>query len=167
MHFATMVSKIKEGGMRFKNLFLLLVLIMACLTASICNTSTENPNEPDSNNPPNFIADACGGCPAQENIGNVTGIRFYCYVKNIGGAGKIIITIIAGTSGADNATQKFDVTAGTSYIFKVAVDVTRAASTDRCIIKIKFPGTAGYTDNRVITGYHHSGAPYDLQLVVK
>jgi hypothetical protein len=149
--------------MKFIRLFLLLVLLMTCLIASTCANSNDDPNDPDPNNPPNFVADACAGCPAQENIGNVTGITFFSYVKNIGGAGKISMTIGVG---GDNATQQFNVTAGTSYVFKASVNVEKSATTT-FTYSAKFPGTANYTDAHTVNGYHHVGAPYNLQMTSK
>lgn len=149
--------------MKFIRLFLLLVLLMTCLIASTCVNSNDDPNDPDPNNPPNFVADACAGCPAQENIGSVTGITFFSYVKNIGGAGKISMTIGAGS---ENATQQFDVTAGTSYIFKASVNVEKLSSAS-FTYSAKFPGKPGYTDTHNVTGYHHTGAPFNLQMTPK
>ena len=149
--------------MKFIRLFLLLVLLMTCLIASTCVNSNDDPNDPDPNNPPNFVADACAGCPTQENIGSVTGITFFSYVKNIGGAGKISMTI--GTTG-NTTTQQFDVTTGTSYVFQASVHVEKL-TTATFVYSAKFPGTSGYTDTRTVTGYHHTGAPFDLRMTPK
>ncbi|TFG80191.1 MAG: hypothetical protein E4H23_03345 [Chrysiogenales bacterium] len=136
-----------------------IVLVMVCLTSFSCVTSSETDDNNDSN-PPNFVKDACSGCTSEENIGNVTGIRFFSYVKNNGGSGKISMTIGAGDK---SATKQFDVTAGTRYVFHASVPVEKS-STATFTYSAKFPGSPGYTDTHTISGYHHMGAPFDLQM---
>jgi hypothetical protein len=153
-------AKSRRRQMKFIRLSLLLALLMTCLIASTCVNSGDDPDDPDPANLPNFVKDACAGCPDQVNIGNVTGITFFSYVKNIGGAGKISMTI--GTTG-NTTTQQFDVTAGTSYIFQASVHVEKL-TTATFTYSAKFPGTAGYTDTRTVTGYHHTGAPFNLRM---
>jgi hypothetical protein len=145
--------------MKFKHLFLALVLLMTSLIAISCVSSGEN-GDPDETNPPNFVNDPCSGCPLQENIGNVTGIRFFSYVKNTGGDGVISMTI-----GAENnsATKQFNVKARTKYVFQASVPV-EASSTTTFTYLAKFPGAPGYTDTHSVTGFHVTGAPYDLQM---
>lgn len=145
--------------MKFKLLFLLLVLLMASLITISCVSSGET-GDNDETKSPNFVSDPCGGCPVQEYIGSVTGIRFFSYVKNIGGSGKISMTIGNGTN---TATQEFNVTAGTSYTFQASVPVETSASSSFTYSAL-FPGTTGYTDSRTINGFYVTGAPYDLQL---
>jgi hypothetical protein len=146
--------------MKFKHLLLLMVLLMAGLIAISCVTTSGENGGNDETNLPNFANDPCGGCPVQENIGSVTGIRFFSYVKNIGGSGKISMTIGSGTN---TATQQFDVTAGTSYAFQASVPVEASAQSSFTYSAL-FPGTAGYTDSRTINGYRVNGAPFNLQM---
>jgi hypothetical protein len=146
--------------MKFIRLFLLVVLLMACLIASKCANSNDDPNDPDPSNPPNFVQDTCSGCPVEENIGNVTGFIFYSYVKNNGGAGKISMTIDPGNG---STTMQFDVTAGTRYRFQATIPVVKSTTTT-FTYSAKFPGSPGYTDTRTKTGYHVTGAPTNLRL---
>ncbi|MBU4404089.1 MAG: hypothetical protein L6428_12585 [Candidatus Aminicenantes bacterium] len=136
-----------------------IVLVMVCLASFSCVTSSETDDNNDSN-PPNFVSDPCAGCKAEENIGNVTGIRFFSYVKNTGGSGKISMTIGAGDK---NASKEFNVTAGTSYVFQASVPVEKS-STTTFTYQAKFPGSSGYTDTHAVSGYHVTGAPFDLQM---
>jgi hypothetical protein len=80
-------------------------------------------------------------------------------VKNIGGSGKISMTISSGES----ATGQYDVTAGTRYVFQATVPCVKQSNTT-FYYSAKFPGTPGYTDNRSEPGYHHTGAPNHMQL---
>ncbi|MCX6556525.1 MAG: hypothetical protein NTW95_03690 [Candidatus Aminicenantes bacterium] len=143
--------------MKLKHLFWASVLLMAGLIAISCATSGGDDGDGDGTNPPNFVADSCGGCPAEEYIG-VTAIRFFSYVKNDGGDGTISMTI--GTS-SGSATQQFTVTAGTKYTFQSTVPVEVSASTT-FTYQAQFAG--GYTDSHTISGYHVTGAPYNLQM---
>lgn len=136
-----------------------IVLVMVCLASFSCVTSGEADDNDDSN-PPNFIKDTCSGCTSEENIGNVTGIRFFSYVKNTGGSGKISMTIGAGDK---SASKEFNVTAGTSYVFQASVPVEKSSTTS-FTYQAKFPGSSGYTDTHAISGYHVTGAPFDLQM---
>jgi|GEM_PF-3461767 len=136
-----------------------IVLVMVCLASFSCVTSGEADNNDDSN-PPNFIKDTCSGCPSEENIGNVTGIRFFSYVKNTGGSGKISMSIGAGDK---SASKEFNVTAGTSYVFQASVPVEKSSTTS-FTYQAKFPGSSGYTDTHAVSGYHVTGAPFDLQM---
>jgi hypothetical protein len=148
--------------MKSMRICLVLVLAIALLQASSCFKKGENGDGDDSEKP-NFIQDTCSGCPNQENIpasGSVTGMRFYSYVKNIGGSGKIGMSIGAGNG---NASKEFDVTAGTRYVFHCTVSVEKS-DTITFSYSAKFPGTPGYTDTRTIPGYHVTGGPSDLQL---
>jgi len=146
--------------MKCKQLFFVSVLFMASLIAISCVTSGGDGDDNDVIDPPSFTSDTCGGCPVQENIGSVTGIRFFSYVKNIGGSGKISMTIGSGTN---TATQQFDVTAGTSYAFQASVPV-EASATSSFTYQALFPGPTGYTDSRAINGFRVTGAPFNLQM---
>jgi hypothetical protein len=149
--------------MKSKHLGMALLLSLACLVSLSCVTSGETDGNNNDQKTPSFIKDTCTGCPPQENIGSVTGIRFYSYVKNTGGSGKISMTI---ASGNNSATKQFDVTAGTRYVFRASVPVEKS-STTTFTYSAKFPGSPGYTDTRSVTGYHVTGAPFDLQLNAK
>jgi len=148
--------------MKSIHIWLVMVLAVALLVAGSCVKSGENDNGDDSDNP-NFIQEACSGCLKDEQIisaGKVTGYRFYSYVKNIGGAGKIGMTIGVGSS---SASKEFTVAAGTSYTFRATVAV-QAKGSASFTYQAKFPGTAGYTDTHPISGYDFTGGPSDLQL---
>jgi hypothetical protein len=149
--------------MKYKHLFLAFILLMAGLIAISCVVKSDNNGDNNEKNLPNFVSDPCAGCKAQENIGSVTGIRFFSYVKNSGGDGTISMTIGAGNN---NATQQFNVKAGTSYIFQASVPV-EASSTTSFTYLAQFPGTPGFTDSHAVSGYHVTGAPFDLQMNVK
>jgi hypothetical protein len=153
-------QKMEEDAMKFKHLFFVLVLLMVGLITLSCVTSGGDGGDGNVTDPPNFTSDTCGGCPVQENIGSVTGIRFFSYVKNIGGGGKISMTIGSGTN---TATQQFDVTAGTSYTFQASVPVEASATSSFTYLAL-FPGLTGYIDSRAINGYHVTGAPFNLQM---
>ena len=88
------------------------------------------------------------------------GFRFISYVKNIGGSGKIGMSI-SSTKGA--AAKEFTVTANTSYVFSADVPA-EAKSSASFTYSAKFPGSAGYTDSRTKNGYDCTGAPSNLQL---
>ena len=117
----------------------------------------------DENNPPNFVHDPCGGCPAEEYIGSVTGIRFFSYVKNIGGDGDITMNIASSTG---STSKKFSVKAGTSYVFQASVPVAASASTS-FTYQAQFSGTPGYTDTHAISGFRTTGSPFDMQMNMK
>jgi hypothetical protein len=146
--------------MKFKRLFFTLVLLMAGLIAISCVSTSGDNGDGDETNPPNFVSDPCGGCKTQENIGSVTGIRFFSYVKNDGGDGTISMTIGAGNN---STTQQFNVKAGTSYVFQASVPV-EASSTTSFTYVAQFPGTPGYADSHDVSGFHVTGAPFDLQM---
>jgi hypothetical protein len=145
--------------MKSKRLFLAAMLIVASLVAVSCKIGGGN-GDNDETDPPNIVGDPCGGCKTEENIGNVTGIRFFSYVKNIGGDGDITMTI-ASSSGS--TSQKFNLKAATSYVFQASVPVEASASSS-FTYQAQFPGTPGYTDTHAISGYRTTGSPYDLQM---
>jgi len=145
--------------MKSKYLFFVLIVLIASLIAVSCKTSGDV-DDPDDSKLPNFAVDSCPGCPTQENIGSVTGLRFFSYVKNNGGDGKISMTIGAGTN---TTTKEFSVKAGIRYVFQASVPVEKSSTTTFTYLA-KFPGTPGYTDSHTVTGYHVTGAPFDLQL---
>lgn len=154
--------------MKFKRLGMGLVLAMAlaCLASFSCVTNSDGNDGNDDSKTPNFVKDSGSGGPAFEEIkagGIVTGIRFFSYVKNSGGDGKIGMTI--GAAG-QSATKEFSVKAGTSYIFRASVPA-KAASTKSFAYSAKFPGTPGYTDSQTMNGFDCMGAPFDLQLNAK
>jgi hypothetical protein len=152
--------------MKHKTLAFVLLLVLACLASPSCVTSSGDGDNNDGGNKPDFVQDTCSGCAKEEYLpssSNATSIIFYSYVKNNGGAGKISMTI--GAEG-NTATAQFDVTAGTSYVFQATVPVEKS-STSSFTYSAKFPGSPGYTDTHSISGYHHTGAPSDLQLKVK
>jgi hypothetical protein len=145
--------------MKSKNLFLVTLLLMASLITISCKIGGGNGGD-DESNPPNVASDPCGGCKTEENIGNVTGIRFFSYVKNIGGDGDITMTI---ASNSGSTSQKFNLKAGTSYVFQASVPVEASAS-NSFTYQAQFPGTPGYTDTHAISGYRTTGSPFDLQM---
>jgi len=150
--------------MKSKHLWLVLVLAIAFLGASTCFKKSDNGT--DDADDPNFVQETCSGCVTDEQIksgSTVTGYRFYSYVKNSGGTGKIGMTISAGSG---SASKEFAVIAGTSYVFTATVTV-QAKSSASFTYMAKFPGTAGYTDTHSVSGYTCTGAPYDLQLNAK
>ncbi|MCX6554594.1 MAG: hypothetical protein NTZ12_06195 [Candidatus Aminicenantes bacterium] len=148
--------------MKFKHLFLALVLLMAGLIAISCVSSSGDDGDGDGTNPPNFVGDACGGCPAEQYIGS-TGIIFFSYVKNNGGDGTVSMTI---GSGSNTTTQQFNVSAGTKYSFQASVPVEVSASTSFTYLA-QFPGTPGFTDSHAISGYHVTGAPSGMQFTAR
>jgi hypothetical protein len=128
-------------------------------------TSGEN-DDNDESDKPNFVNDPCPGCKAEEYIyqgATVSGIRFFSYVKNNGGDGIVSMTIGAGDN---NTTMQFTVKAGTRYVFQASVPVA-AAGTSTFTYLARFPGTPGFTDTHLITGFNYTGAPYDLQMNLK
>ena len=127
-----------------------IVLVMVCLASFSCVTSGEADEDNNETKTPNFIKDTCSGCTSEENIGNVTGIRFFSYVKNTGGSGKIGMTIGAGDK---SATREFNVTAGTSYVFQASVPVEKSSSSS-FTYQAKFPGSTriyGYSYGKRIS----------------
>src|SRR5512136_334412 len=112
--------------MRQKNLIWVLGLALACLLNVSCKTSDET--DGDGTKSPNFVADACSGCPAEQLLsegGVVTAIRFFSYVKNTGGSGKINMSI---ANSLGSASKEFAVAAGISYTFQSTVPVAASGS---------------------------------------
>jgi hypothetical protein len=144
--------------MKRRTLVPVLALVLACLALPSCVTGG-NGNGDDNNEPkPNFVKDTCSGCPAENALAN--GFRFISYVKNIGGAGKIGMSI---ASSKGSASKEFTVTANTSYTFSADVPAQAKASAE-FTYSAKFPGDAGYTDTRTKKGYDCTGAPANLQM---
>ena len=132
-----------------------IVLVMVCLASFSCITSGEADEDNNETKTPNFVKDTVTGSETlyTPSNSNATSITYYSYVKNIGGSGKISMTI--GAEG-NTATAQFDVTAGTSYVFQATVPVVKQSNTT-FTYSAKFPGTPGYTDTRTEPGYHHTG----------
>jgi len=151
--------------MKFKRLGMVLVLVVAivCLASFSCVKGGGEGDDDDSKTP-NFVQETAWDLTVQytPSNSNATSITYYSYVKNIGGSGKISMTISSG----DSATKEFNVTAGTRYVFQATVPVVKS-STTTFYYSAKFPGTPGYTDNRTEEGYHHTGAPSNMQLTPK
>jgi hypothetical protein len=143
--------------MKSMRIWLVMVLAVAILGASTCSKNNDN-GDGDDADLPNFVQEACPGC-AQESV-LTSGFRFFSYVKNIGGSGKIGMSI-SSTKGT--AAQEFTVTANTSYVFSADVPA-QAKSSASFTYMAKFPGSAGYTDSRTKNGYDCTGAPANLQL---
>ena len=143
--------------MKSMRIWLVMVLAVAILGASTCSKNNENGNGDDADLP-NFVQETCSGC-AQESV-LTNGFRFFSYVKNIGGSGKIGMSI-SSTKGS--ASKEFTVTANTSYVFSADVPA-QAKSSASFTYMAKFPGKAGYTDSRTKNGYDCTGAPANLQL---
>jgi len=149
--------------MKSKRLWPALLLTISLLGVVSCVTGGDDGNGDDDAVVPNFVQETCSGCIKDEAItsgGTISGYRFYSYVKNSGGSGKINMTIGAGSS---TASKEFTVTAGTSYVFHCWVSV-QANATASFTYQARFPGTAGYTDSHTINGYNCSGGPFDMQL---
>lgn len=143
--------------MKSMRIWLVMVLAVAILGASTCSKNNDDGNGDDADLP-NFVQEACSGC-TQENV-LTNGFRFISYVKNIGGSGKIGMSI-SSTKG--NAAKEFTVTANTSYVFSADVPAVAKSSASFTYLA-KFPGKAGYTDSRTKNGYDCTGAPANLQL---
>jgi hypothetical protein len=145
--------------MKFKHLGL--VLAMVCLASFSCVTGGGGDDNNDSKKP-DFVQDTAMSPTVQyvPSSSNATSITYYSYVKNNGGSGKISMTI--GAEGS-SATMEFNVTAGTRYVFQATVPVEKSATSSFTYLA-KFPGTPGYTDTRSEPGYHHTGAPHNMQL---
>ena len=143
--------------MKSMHIWLVMVLAIAILGASTCAKNNDNNGGNDADNP-SFIQETCPGC-TQETV-LATGFRFFSYVKNIGGTGKIGMTI---SSSKGNATKEFAVTANTSYVFSADVPA-QAKSSASFTYMVKFPGPAGYTDSRTKNGYDCTGAPTNVVL---
>jgi len=140
--------------MKSMRVWLVMVLAAAILSAGTCvKKSDDNGNDADL---PNFIHESCPGCPQETVLAN--GIRFISYVKNIGGSGKIGMTI---SNSKGSATKEFSVTANTSYVFSADVPA-QAKSSASFTYLAKFPGQAGYIDSRTKDGYDCTGAPANL-----
>lgn len=149
--------------MKRKHVWLALILAVALLGGSTCLEKSDDGGGGGGADDPNFIQEGCPGCVTDEQLssgGAVSGYRFYSYVKNIGGTGKISMTISAGSN---SATSVFDVTAGTSYVFTASVSV-EASGTSSFTYMARFPGTAGYTDSHTVNGYRVTGGPANLTL---
>jgi hypothetical protein len=150
--------------MKCKHLSLVLVLVVAiaCLASFSCVKGGGDDNNNDDSAKPNFVADTVTGSIRQCTPAdpNATSITYYSYVKNIGGKGKISMTL--GATG-NTATAQFDVTAGTRYVFQATVSCVKQSNTT-FTYSAQFPGTPGYLDTRTEPGYHHTGAPHDIQL---
>jgi hypothetical protein len=148
--------------MKWMRIWLVMVLAVTLLGASTCFKKSDNGDADDADDP-DFIQETCSGCVKDEQItsgGTVTGYRFYSYVKNIGGTGKIGMTISAGSG---TASKEFAVTANTVYVFTATVTV-QAKSSASFTYMARFPGKADYTDSHAINGYDCTGGPSDLQL---
>lgn len=143
--------------MKSLRIFLVMVLAIALLGASTCAKNDDNNGGNDAD-APNFIRESCSGCPQETVLSN--GFRFFSYVKNIGGTGKIGMTI---SSSKGSATKEFSVTANTSYVFSADVPA-QVKSSASFTYMAKFPGTAGYTDSRTKNGYDCTGAPSNMEL---
>jgi hypothetical protein len=148
--------------MKCKRLGLTVVLVvaLACLASFSCIKGGGGDGDGnDDSAKPNFVKVAEGTRSCNPADPNATNITYYSYVKNIGGKGKISMTISSGES----ATAQYDVTAGTSYIFQATVSCVKQSNTT-FTYSAKFPGTANYTDTRTEPGYHHIGAPKNMRL---
>ena len=150
--------------MKSKRLWLVLVLAVALLAPGACKNLGSPDGDGDDEDDPSFVQETCTGCMRDEQItsgGLVTGYRFYSYVKNIGGTGKIGMTIGVGSS---TASKEFNVTAGKSYTFRAMVTVQQKATASFTYMA-KFPGKAGYTDSHAISGYDFTGGPSNLEFI--
>ena len=143
--------------MKSMHIWLAMLLAVTILGGSSCDKNGGNGNGDDSDLP-NFVQENCAGCAQESVLAN--GFRFISYVKNIGGSGKIGMTI---SNSKGNATKEFSVTANTSYVFSADVPA-QAQSSASFTYMAKFPGKAGYTDSRTKNGYDCTGAPANLQL---
>jgi len=143
--------------MKSMHIWLAMVLAATILGGSSCAKNNGNGNGDDSADP-NFIQETCSGCAQESVLAN--GFRFFTYVKNIGGSGKIGMTI---SSSKGSATKEFAVTANTSYVFSADVPA-QAKSSASFTYMVKFPGKAGYTDSRTKNGYDCTGAPSNIEL---
>ncbi len=144
--------------MKTMRLFWVAVLALCVLSAFSCLGGGDDDNNGNDSEDPNFIESACAGCPLEEVLAN--GFRFFSYVKNIGGSGKIGMTI---STSKGSATKEFNVSANTSYVFSCDVPAEAKSSAGFTYIA-KFPGKAGYTDARTKAGYDCTGAPTNMQL---
>lgn len=143
--------------MKSMRIWLVMFLAIAILGASTCSKNDDN-NGGDDADLPNFVQETCSGCTQESVLAD--GFRFFSYVKNIGGSGKIGMSI-SSTKGT--AAKEFTVTANTSYVFSADVPA-QAKSSSSFTYMAKFPGKAGYTDSRTKNGYDCTGAPSNLQL---
>lgn len=147
--------------MKGKHLFLACTVLLAGLMAVSC-VGIGDGGDDDVTDLPNFVSDPCGGCKTVEYT-SATVITFFSYVKNNGGDGTITITI---DSGSGSSTMQFTVKAGASYVFQASVPVV-ASSTTSFTYQAVFAGSPGYTDSYSISGYHVTGAPFNLQMNLK
>jgi hypothetical protein len=143
--------------MKSMHIWLVMALAVAILSAGTCAKKNDDGNGNDSDLP-NFIQESCPGCPQETVLAN--GFRFFSYVKNIGGSGKIGMTISSSKGGA---TKEFSVTANTNYVFSADVPA-QAKSSSSFTYMAKFPGKAGYTDSRTKNGFDCTGAPSNMEL---
>ncbi len=143
--------------MKSMRIWLVMFLAIAILGASTCAKNDDNGGGDDADLP-NFVQETCAGC-VQESV-LASGFRFFSYVKNIGGSGKIGMSI-SSTKGS--ASKEFTVTANTSYVFSADVPAQTKSSASFTYMA-KFPGKAGYTDSRTKNGFDCTGAPANLQL---
>lgn len=147
--------------MKTMRILLVSLLALGMLSASSC---MGNKDDDDNGNPteePNFVESACAGCTQETVLAN--GFRFISYVKNIGGSGKIGMSI---STNKGSATKEFTVTANTVYQFSCDIPAEAKSGSSFTYI-VKFPGKAGYTDARTKTGYDCTGAPSNLQMQQK
>jgi hypothetical protein len=143
--------------MKSMRIWLVMFLAIAILGASTCAKNDDNGGGDDADLP-NFVQETCSGCTQETEL--TDSFRFFSYVKNIGGSGKIGMSI-SSTKGT--AAQEFTVTANTSYVFSADVPA-QAQSSASFTYMAKFPGKAGYTDSRTKNGFDCTGAPANLQL---
>ncbi len=143
--------------MKSMHIWLAMILAVTILGGSSCNKNGDNGNGDDADLP-SFVQETCPGCAQESVLAN--GFRFFSYVKNIGGSGKIGMSI---SSSKGTATKEFTVTANTSYVFSADVPA-EAKSSASFTYSAKFPGSAGYTDSRTKNGFDCTGAPASLQL---
>lgn len=147
--------------MKTMRIFLVALLALGVLSTSSCMGGKDDNDNGDPTEEPNFVESACAGCTRETVLAN--GFRFISYVKNIGGSGKIGMTI---STSKGSATKEFTVSANTVYQFSCDVPAEAKASASFTYI-VKFPGKAGYTDARTKLGYDCTGAPGNLQLQQK
>ncbi len=147
--------------MKTWRILLVTLLALGMLSASSCMGNKDDDGNGDATEEPNFVESACAGCTQETALAN--GFRFISYVKNIGGSGKIGMTI---STSKGSASKEFTVTANTVYQFSCDVPAEAKASAAFTYI-VKFPGKAGYTDARTKTGYDCTGAPSNLQMQQK
>lgn len=149
---------IQEDKMKTMRFFLVVVLALGILNTSSCLGKGDDDDNGNDSEDPNFVQSACAGCPQEEALAN--GFRFFSYVKNVGGSGKIGMTI---SNSKGSATKEFNVVANTTYVFSADVPAVAKSSASFTYI-VRFPGKAGYTDTRTKAGFDCTGAPTNLRL---